>query len=45
VSTKEKAQEFVGLNMDEIRKKKEEFIKNVLPEWDKNNPEGTGKKY
>lgn len=45
VSTKEKAQAYLGLNMDELRKKKEEFMKTVVPEWDKNAPESTGKKY
>ncbi|MFO8066412.1 MAG: ammonia-forming cytochrome c nitrite reductase [Bacteroidales bacterium] len=33
ISTKEKAQEYIGLDMKEIRQSKEEFKKNVLPEW------------
>lgn len=45
VSTKEKAQAYIGLKMDELRSKKEEFIKNVLPEWDKNSLKGTGDNY
>lgn len=33
ISTKEKAQQFVGLPMDEIRGQKNDFLKNTLPEW------------
>jgi nitrite reductase (cytochrome c-552) len=33
ISTKEKAQQFVGLPMEEIREQKNEFLQNTLPEW------------
>ena len=33
ISTKEKAQQFVGLPMNEIRGQKNDFLKNTLPEW------------
>lgn len=33
ISTKEKAQQFVGLPMDEIRGQKNDFLQNTLPEW------------
>ena len=32
-STKEKAQQVVGLDMDDIRRQKAEFLDNVLPTW------------
>ncbi len=32
-STKEKAQELLGLNMEEIRQQKEEFLNTVVPKW------------
>jgi nitrite reductase (cytochrome c-552) len=34
IATKAKAQEFVGLKMEELNKEKEGFIKTVLPRWD-----------
>ncbi len=34
IATKAKAQKFIGLPMDQLRKEKEEFKKVVLPEWD-----------
>jgi len=34
VSTKAKAQEYIGLKMDALHKDKDALIKNVLPEWD-----------
>ncbi|MFA5060053.1 MAG: ammonia-forming cytochrome c nitrite reductase [Candidatus Omnitrophota bacterium] len=34
ISTKEKAQSFIGLDMSKLKAEKEEFMKNVLPEWD-----------
>ncbi|PKO97737.1 MAG: ammonia-forming cytochrome c nitrite reductase [Bacteroidetes bacterium HGW-Bacteroidetes-9] len=35
ISTKAKAQEYIGLDMPEINKKKSEFIQTVIPEWTK----------
>ena len=34
LSTKEKAQAYIGLDMDQLRKEKEVFKKEVLPKWD-----------
>lgn len=34
ISTKEKAQKFIGLDMDQLHKEKAEFLKNVVPVWD-----------
>lgn len=34
ISTKAKAQEFIGLNMNKMRTEKEEFIKITVPLWD-----------
>lgn len=33
ISTKEKAQEYIGLNMDKLEAEKEKFMKEVVPEW------------
>ncbi|MBN8215255.1 MAG: ammonia-forming cytochrome c nitrite reductase [Spirochaetes bacterium] len=33
LSTKEKAQAHIGLNMGELRAQKESFLKNILPKW------------
>jgi nitrite reductase (cytochrome c-552) len=33
IPTKAKAQEFIGLKMDELKKEKEDFKENILPEW------------
>ncbi|GAA4832296.1 ammonia-forming cytochrome c nitrite reductase [Algivirga pacifica] len=33
LSSKEKAQEFIGLPMEKLRKEKEEFKEKVLPKW------------
>lgn len=33
LSTKAKAQEFIGLDMKILRNEKEEFRKNMLPQW------------
>jgi len=33
ISTKEKAQEYIGLDMEEIRREKEEWKEEVLPQW------------
>lgn len=35
ISTKAKAQEFIGLDMDKLNADKEEFIRTVLPQWEK----------
>ncbi len=37
ISTKEKAQQFIGIPMDQLKKEKEEWIKTVLPGWDKSD--------
>ncbi len=34
ISTKEKAQAYIGLDMDKLRKEKIEFLKIKVPEWD-----------
>ncbi len=33
LSTKEKAQEYIGLDMEKIREEKEEFLEKTLPQW------------
>lgn len=33
LSTKEKAQQFIGLKMEDLRKQKDRFLKDVLPGW------------
>ena len=33
ISTKEKAQEFIGLDMEKLESEKADFKKNVLPKW------------
>jgi nitrite reductase (cytochrome c-552) len=33
ISTKAKAQEYLGLPMDEIRAAKEKFLEEVVPQW------------
>ena len=33
ISTKAKAQKFIGLDMDQLNSEKEEFLKTVVPEW------------
>jgi nitrite reductase (cytochrome c-552) len=35
VSTKEKAQKYIGLDMQKLFKEKEEFLKTIVAEWDK----------
>lgn len=35
LTTKEKAQLFIGLDMKKLRKNKEKFLKTLVPEWDK----------
>jgi nitrite reductase (cytochrome c-552) len=34
ISTKAKAQEFVGLPMEELREEKEEFLNTIVPQWE-----------
>jgi len=43
LSTKEKAQQFIGLDMPKLFQSKEEFIKTILPQWDKTAEERQGK--
>lgn len=33
ITTKEKAQKFIGLDIEKLEKEKEELKKNLLPEW------------
>lgn len=42
ISTKEKAQKFVGLDMSAIVKDKENFLKTTVPEWNKKAKERQG---
>lgn len=42
VSTKEKAQKYIGLDMDYLEKDKEEFLKTTVIEWDKKAKERQG---
>ncbi|RPI65546.1 MAG: ammonia-forming cytochrome c nitrite reductase subunit c552, partial [Ignavibacteriales bacterium] len=35
LSTKEKAQKYIGLDMEKFKQEKKEFLLNVVPEWDK----------
>ncbi|MDD4602438.1 MAG: ammonia-forming cytochrome c nitrite reductase [Bacteroidales bacterium] len=35
IVSKEKAQKYIGLSMDQLQKEKKEWIKAILPEWDK----------
>ncbi len=42
ISTKEKAQKFIGLNMQELRADKEELKKKSIVEWDKKAKERQG---
>jgi nitrite reductase (cytochrome c-552) len=43
ISTKEKAQQFIGLDMAKLFSEKDWFIKTILPEWDKKAAEREGK--
>ncbi len=45
ISTKEKAQKFIGLNMDALRKDKADFLNTTVPEWDKKAKERQGTLY
>jgi nitrite reductase (cytochrome c-552) len=42
ISTKDKAQKYIGLNMEELRKDKADFMKTTIPEWDKKAKERQG---
>lgn len=35
ISTKEKAQEFIGLPMEELRQEKEKFLNTLVPQWER----------
>lgn len=35
ISTKAKAQKFIGLDMDKLNNEKEQFLKTLLPQWQK----------
>jgi len=35
ISTKEKAQAFIGLDMEKLKAEKAVFVKEILPQWDK----------
>ena len=35
ITTKAKAQEFIGLPVEKLKAEKKEFKEKVLPEWDK----------
>ena len=35
ISTKEKAQAYIGLDMTKLTQEKEEFLRTVIPQWDK----------
>ena len=47
ISTKEKAQKYIGLDMNELRADKADFLKTTVVEWDKKAKErqGTLKEY
>ncbi len=34
LSTKEKAQQFIGLDMKKLHEEKNEFLKNIVPQWE-----------
>lgn len=42
ISTKEKAQKVIGLDMDALRNDKEDFLKTTAVEWDKKAKERQG---
>ena len=35
ISTKEKAQKALGMDMEGMNQEKDDFLKTVIPEWDK----------
>lgn len=42
ISTKEKAQQYIGLDMEMLSADKEEFLKTTAVEWDKKAKERQG---
>jgi nitrite reductase (cytochrome c-552) len=42
ISTKEKAQTYIGLDMNALKKDKEEFLNTIVPEWDRKAKERQG---
>jgi nitrite reductase (cytochrome c-552) len=43
IATKEKAQKFIGLDMHQLIMDKEEFLKTMVPGWDKSAKEREAK--
>jgi nitrite reductase (cytochrome c-552) len=43
IATKDKAQKFIGLDMNQLRKEKEKFLKTMVPGWDKRAKERESK--
>ena len=43
ISTKEKAQKYIGLDMDKMLESKKVFLETVVPQWDKEAEERHGK--
>ncbi len=43
ISTKAKAQKYIGLDIDKLKAEKLEFVKTILPEWDKKAKERESK--
>jgi nitrite reductase (cytochrome c-552) len=43
IDTKEKAQKYIGLDVEKLKKEKEEFLKNIVPEWKKKAAEREAK--
>ena len=43
ISTKDKAQAYIGLDMKKLRSDKDEFLKKVVPEWEKKAKERESK--
>jgi nitrite reductase (cytochrome c-552) len=43
ISTKTKAQKYIGLDIDKLKKEKQEFLKTVVPEWVKKAKEREAK--
>jgi nitrite reductase (cytochrome c-552) len=43
IATKDKAQKFIGLDMNQLRKGKDEFLKTRVPGWDKSAQERENK--
>jgi len=43
IATKEKAQKYIGLDVEKLKKEKEEFLKNLVPDWKKKAEERESK--